>query len=110
MNPRIETTPGIAGGKPRIAGHRITVEDIVIWHEHQGKSSAQIADEFDLTPSEVHAALACYRDHRPEIDRAMELGRQYVDACRSRSTSKVAAKLRQRKRSGDEMKDHVEHL
>ena len=101
MNPRIETTPGIAGGKLRIAGHRITVEDIVIWHEHQGKSSAQIADEFDLSLPEVRAALAYYRDHRPEINRAMELGRQYVDACRSRSTSKVAAKLRQLKRSGE---------
>ena len=101
MKPRIETTPGIAGGKPRIAGHRITVEDIVIWHRHQGKCSAQIAEEFDLTPSEVHAALAYYRDHRAEMDRAMELGRQYVDACRSRSTSKVTEKLRQRKRSGE---------
>ena len=101
MHPLIETTPGIAGGKPRIAGHRITVEDIVIWHEHQGKSSAQIADEFDLTPPEVHGPLAYYRDHRPEIDRAMELGRQYVDACRSGSTSKVADKLRQRNRSGE---------
>ena len=101
MHPLIETTPGIAGGKPRIAGHRITVEDVVIWHKHQGKSSAQIADEFGLTPSEVHAALAYYCDHRSEIDRAMELGRQYVDACRNRSTSKVAEKLRQRKRSGE---------
>ncbi len=26
----IEITPGICGGKPRIAGHRIRVEDIVI--------------------------------------------------------------------------------
>lgn len=101
MHPLIETTPGIAGGKPRIAGHRITVEDIVIWHEYQGKGSAQIGDEFDLTPSEVSAALAYYRDHRAEIDHAMEHGRQYVDACRSSSTSKVAAKLRQRKRSGE---------
>lgn len=25
----IEITPGIAGGKPRIAGHRITVQNIV---------------------------------------------------------------------------------
>ena len=97
----IETTPGIAGGKPRIARHRITVEDIVVWHEHQGKSTAQIADEYDLTLAEVHAALAYYRDHRPEIDRAMELGRKYVDACRRGSTSKVAEKLRQRKRSGE---------
>jgi len=29
----IEITPGICGGKPRIAGHRIKVQNIVIWHE-----------------------------------------------------------------------------
>ena len=101
MHQHIETTPGIAGGKPRIAGHRITVEDIVIWHEHQGKRTAQIADEFDLTQSEVHAALAYSRDHRQELDRAMELGRQYVVACRRPSTSRIAGKLRQRKRSNE---------
>ena len=28
----IEITPGTCGGKPRIAGHRITVQVIVIWH------------------------------------------------------------------------------
>ncbi|MEO3706895.1 DUF433 domain-containing protein [Trichormus azollae] len=32
----IEITPGICGGKPRIAGHRIRVQDIVIWHEQMG--------------------------------------------------------------------------
>ncbi|MEO0014001.1 MAG: hypothetical protein RLZZ535_2390 [Cyanobacteriota bacterium] len=26
----IEITPGVCGGKPRIAGHRIRVQDIVI--------------------------------------------------------------------------------
>ena len=57
MHQHIETTPGIAGGRPRLAGHRITVEDIVIWHEHQGKSTTQIADEYDLPLAEVHAAL-----------------------------------------------------
>lgn len=29
----IISTPEIAGGKPRIVGHRITVQNIVIWHE-----------------------------------------------------------------------------
>lgn len=34
----IEITPGICGGKPRIAGHMIKVQDIVIWHEKMGMS------------------------------------------------------------------------
>ena len=29
----IVATPGTAGGKPRIAGRRITVQQIAIWHE-----------------------------------------------------------------------------
>jgi uncharacterized protein (DUF433 family) len=32
----IVKTPCTCGGKPRIAGSRIRVQDIVIWHEHQG--------------------------------------------------------------------------
>ena len=90
----IVMTPGISGGKPRIAGHRITVENIVVWHEQQGRDAAQIVEEYDLALAEVHAALAYYDDHRPEIDRAMELGRAYVEACRRGSTSKVAERLR----------------
>ena len=30
LNEHIEITPGISGGKPRIKGHRITVQNIVI--------------------------------------------------------------------------------
>lgn len=30
LDEHIEVTPGIAGGKPRIAGHRITVQDVAI--------------------------------------------------------------------------------
>ncbi len=29
LDSHIEITPGISGGKPRIAGHRITVQNIV---------------------------------------------------------------------------------
>ena len=32
LTQHIEITPGVAGGKPRIVGHRITVQNIVIWH------------------------------------------------------------------------------
>lgn len=44
----IELTPGIAGGKPRIAGHRIKVQDIVVWHERLGLGADEIATEYDL--------------------------------------------------------------
>ncbi|MEK7732296.1 MAG: DUF433 domain-containing protein, partial [Planctomycetota bacterium] len=32
----IEATPGVCGGRPRIAGHRIRVQDIAVWHESWG--------------------------------------------------------------------------
>ncbi len=58
LDQHIEVTPGITGGKPRIAGHRITVLNIVVWHERIGKSADEIAAEYDLTLADVYAALA----------------------------------------------------
>ena len=43
LNDHIVSTPGVVGGKPRIAGHRITVEDIMVWHELMGQSADEIA-------------------------------------------------------------------
>lgn len=65
----IVTTPGVAGGRPRIAGHRIRVQDVAIWHERLGMSPDEIADEYDLSLGQVYAALAYYFDHRDEIRR-----------------------------------------
>lgn len=100
MNQHIEITPGIAGGKPRIAGHRITVANIVIWHERQGKSVDEIAAEYDLTLADVHAALAYYFDHREEIDCSITAGEEFVAQLRQRTPSKVQQKLRQQMQDG----------
>ena len=81
-NPYIEITPGIVGGKPRVAGHRIAVQNIAIWHERMGKSVDEIADEYDLTLAEVYAALAYYFAHREEIDKSIEEGQAFVGAMR----------------------------
>jgi uncharacterized protein (DUF433 family) len=65
----IESTPGICGGQPRIAGHRIRVQDIVLWTE-QGQFPDEIVSSFpQLSLADVHAALTYYYDHRDEIDR-----------------------------------------
>ncbi len=72
LDQHIEVTPGITGGKPRIAGHRITVQNIVIWHDRMGKSADEIATEYDLTLADVYTALAYYFDHRAEIDQSIE--------------------------------------
>jgi uncharacterized protein (DUF433 family) len=93
LDQHIEITPGVAGGKPRIAGHRITVQNIAVWHERLGKTADDIADEQDLTLSEVYAALAYYFDHREEIDRSLEEGEAFVEAIRNSTPSKLKAKL-----------------
>jgi len=43
LDEHIESTPDTAGGKPRIRGRRITVQDVAIWHEPLGKSADEIA-------------------------------------------------------------------
>jgi len=91
----IEVTPGIAGGNPRIAGHRITVQDIAIWHERLGKSPDEIAAEYDLTLAAVYAALAYYFDHRADIDRTIEEGQAFAEALRQRTPSKLLRKLQE---------------
>ncbi|HEX3127691.1 MAG TPA: DUF433 domain-containing protein [Thermoanaerobaculia bacterium] len=89
----IEVTAGVAGGKPRIVGRRIKVQDIVVWHERMGKGVEEIAAEHDLSLSDVHAALAYYFDHRAEIDQAIDEGQTFAEELRQRTPSKLWQKL-----------------
>ena len=98
----IEVTAGIAGGKPRIAGHRITVQDIAIWHERLGRSPDEIAAEYDLTLAAVYAALAYYFDHRAEIDQSILEGQAFAEALRQRTPSKLLRKLQEQEPRGSE--------
>ena len=93
LDSHIEITPGVMGGKPRIAGRRITVQDIVIWHDRLGRSADEIATEYDLTLADVHAALAYYFDHREEIDRAMKEGDEAAAVLRKQTPSRLREKL-----------------
>ncbi|HEX4652394.1 MAG TPA: DUF433 domain-containing protein, partial [Granulicella sp.] len=69
----IELTPGTCGGKPRVAGSRIRVQDVVVWHERMGLSADEIVTRYPrLSLADVYAALAYYHDHREEIDSQME--------------------------------------
>ena len=89
----IEITPGIAGGKPHISGHRITIQDIVIWHERMGKNADEISADYDLPLAAIYAALAYYFDHREKIDRSIAEDEAFVDALRQQTNSPLAEKL-----------------
>ncbi|MBI5305002.1 MAG: DUF433 domain-containing protein [Chloroflexi bacterium] len=92
--PYIVKTPGIAGGRPRIDGHRIRVQDVVIWHETMAMSPDEIADQFDLTLAEIHAALAYYYDHIKEIRRDWERDKKIVEQSKKRHPSKLQDRIK----------------
>ncbi len=94
LDRHIEITPGVSGGKPRIIGRRITVQDIVIWHERLGRDVDEICAEYDLALADVYAALAYYFDHRDEIDRGIEEGEAFVAALRRDTSSILQKKLK----------------
>lgn len=76
---QIESTPGVCGGKPRVAGTRIRVQDIYAWYELQGKSADEIVTDFpQLTMSDVFAALAYYWAHAAEIQAQIKADEEFV--------------------------------
>ena len=86
----IVKTPGVCGGKPRIAGHRIRVQDIVILHERQGQSPDEIVSAYpQLSLAKVHAALAYYHDHQEDIRRDMAEDEAYVKAFKAQHAALI---------------------
>lgn len=57
--------------RPHIAERRITVAQIAIAHLRHGESIEAIAENYDLSPASVHAAMAYYYDHRDKIEQSI---------------------------------------
>ncbi|SRR5581483_8556981 len=84
----ITKTPGVCGGRACIAGHRIRVMDIVVWHELRGYSPDEIVDLFPgITLADVHAALAYYFDHREEIEADFRRDQELDEGARANAPS-----------------------
>jgi len=96
---RIVSTPGTCGGKPRIDGHRITVEDVAVWHERMGMSPDEIVTHYPtITLSDVHAALAYYYENREQVDAAIEEGKRFVEELKAKAgPSRLQELLKARK-------------
>jgi len=101
---RIVSTPGMCGGRPRIDGHRITVEDVAIWHERMGMSPDEIVSSRPtITLSDVHAALAYYYENRERIDADIEEGAKFVAEMRAKAgPSRLQELLKARKANGSD--------
>lgn len=63
----IVSTSDVLDGDPRIEGRRVSVlqiaEPVLAGHD-----PATVADQFDLSLSDVHEALAYYYDHPDEME------------------------------------------
>ena len=91
---RITKTPEVFGGKACIAGHRIRVMDIVIWHEDLSMSPDEIVAAYpELSLSDVHAALAYYFDNVEEIRNDIRRNDELAKQLRARFPSKLREKL-----------------
>jgi len=102
ISEHIEITPGVCGGFPRIAGHRIKVEDIVIWHEKMGLSPDEIVSQYPgITLADVYAALAYYHDHFLEIRQQIQANEELAKKIQSKTPSLVQQKLRNRHESNN---------
>jgi uncharacterized protein (DUF433 family) len=94
MSDHIEVTPGVRGGKPRIAGTRITVGDVVLLHRRMGRGLEEIAGTYDLPLAAVYAARAYYYDHKSEIDQSLDDEAAFAEAFRRNNPSLLREKLK----------------
>ena len=67
----LESTPDTCGGQLRIAGTRVTVNQIAVWYL-QGYSAEDIADQYPhISLAQVYAALAFYHANTQEVEKAL---------------------------------------
>ena len=94
MSELITKTPGICGGKPCIAGHRIRVSDIAIWHDQMGLSVDEIVSEHPgISLAEVLSALAYYHEHLDEIREEFRQSAMLTDQARKEHHSLLESRL-----------------
>ncbi len=92
----IEIQPDICGGKPHVAGRRITVQNIAVLHGIHHWSVDEIADELELTPGQIYAALSYYYDHKDEIDQSIQ-GADTLAVKMGTSLEQLREKIQQKK-------------
>jgi uncharacterized protein (DUF433 family) len=100
----IEIVAGPTGPKARIAGHRIRVQDVVIWHERMGLSPDEIVDQYPtITLADVHAALAYYWDHHDLVEQWIAAEHDLIMELRRQEQGPLATKLA----TNERVRDHI---
>ncbi len=76
-------TPDVCGGRLRIAGTRVTVNQIA-WLYKQGEPPEEIAQHFpQLHLAQIYAALAHYHANREQVEEALEAERSEAEKLRA---------------------------
>lgn len=92
----IDITDGICGGRPRIAGTRVRVQDIVILHEQWGMTPDEVGETLSgLTLADVDAALAYYHDNVDRIRLDLDVDAQRIADLESKGPP-IGEKIRTR--------------
>ncbi len=86
----------IPHGAPYIAGTTMKVVELVMAQRAHGWSPEELRYQFPhLSMSQIHSALAYYRDHRTELDADIERRSRFVERCQSEAGgSPLAHRLR----------------
>ena len=83
----IEFRTGARGHRAHIAGHRVRVQDVVLWNEEGLTADEIVARVPTISLADVHAALAYYYDHREEIDRQIQEDDSFASAMEAAAPS-----------------------
>lgn len=64
----IISDPNIRSGRPIIAGTSLRVQDVIARHLYHQDNPDELAQLFQISLAQVHAALAYYYDHAEAIE------------------------------------------
>jgi uncharacterized protein (DUF433 family) len=78
--PHVTKTPGACGGKACIDGTRIRVNNVVFLYK-DGANDEKILEAYpQLTPAQIHAALAYYYDNPEQIDAELAADKSWAES------------------------------
>ncbi|NOZ39020.1 MAG: DUF433 domain-containing protein [Planctomycetes bacterium] len=90
------------GEKAVIAGTRIRILDIYVWHELQGRTPSEIVADFpQLTKADIHAAMTYYWDNEELIQQQMKRGEEIEAEMRKLYPSKISRQIKSQGKDGD---------
>jgi uncharacterized protein (DUF433 family) len=80
----IVSNPVVRGGRPIIGGTTLRVQDVVTAYLYRHQTPEEVADNYQMSPAQVHAALAYYYEHRNEFDAQIQADDEYIQEAKEK--------------------------